>query len=277
MTRHEDGVILINILAILALASVAVLVMIEVQDSAITSTRRFDEAAQALAIVRGAELTAIAALRRDLEAGSVDHPGDEWGQIGEVDAAIEGGTFSLEVVDAQDRFNLNNLANREARSPLFRRIAAVAGIDPELRARIENGLRVTGMLSDVASLRRFGASDEDIEALRRFVTTLPASTRINLNSADRSVLTLLFDDAVLARLLEERRAVEPLSRSRLRDMRIVVPFDAGFSSDYFVISASARTGSVTQGTESLAFRDRSLAGAPVRILRRQRKSGDLPS
>ena len=61
----REGMILLNVLLILAVASVAVLVMVTSQDIEVQRSTRRRDAAQAGAYARAGELSAITGLRRD--------------------------------------------------------------------------------------------------------------------------------------------------------------------------------------------------------------------
>ena len=64
LTRRE-GMILLNVLLVLAVASVAVLIMVSTQDIEVQRSTRLRDAAQASAYARAGELSAVTALRRD--------------------------------------------------------------------------------------------------------------------------------------------------------------------------------------------------------------------
>ena len=65
MKRGEEGMILVNVLMFVAIAAGLVLLMINREELALDRGLRTREAARALAIVRGGELSAVVALRRD--------------------------------------------------------------------------------------------------------------------------------------------------------------------------------------------------------------------
>ena len=133
MARREDeqGMILVNVLMFVAIASGLVLLMISREELALDRSLRGREAARAAAIVRGGELSAISALRKDAkEAPDADHAGERWASIGAQGVAIDGGSFDLAVSDAEGRFNVNSLRSGEVASVLlFQKLAAIAGLD----------------------------------------------------------------------------------------------------------------------------------------------------
>lgn len=267
----EDGIVLVNVLAVLALASAVVLIMVSLQDSATLRSRRFAEAAQALAIAEGGELSAITALRRDAADGNDgDHRGEAWAAIEETDAPVEGGSFTLRIEDAQGRYNLASMA-RAGSGGVFPRIAKAAGIDAVEAARIELALRAVGRIERADILLQLGLTEAELARLTPYVTILPRPTRINLNSADEALLAALFDDALAARLLVAKRQSQGFLTSRdVRELRAVVPFGTTFSSDYFRVRADVRIGDTHQTVESLIER----RGDKVNVVSRKRESGD---
>ena len=98
VAEREQGMILVNVLMFVAIASGLVLLMINREEVALDRSIRSREAARALAIVRGGELSALSALQRDARvAPEADYPGEPWGAIGENGIAIEGGRFDLAI------------------------------------------------------------------------------------------------------------------------------------------------------------------------------------
>ena len=117
--RDERGMILLNVLIIVMLATAILAIMLAGDDDDIERSILLRDASQAMATARGAELSAIAALRRDAASGSMADTLDEkWAQISDRDARIEGGTFSFAVADAQAKFNINSLGRGDALSQL---------------------------------------------------------------------------------------------------------------------------------------------------------------
>ena len=67
MTRDpENGVVLFNVLVIVAFMSLVVMAMVSMGDLAIARSQRFSEAGQATLFITAGEQTAIAALQQDM-------------------------------------------------------------------------------------------------------------------------------------------------------------------------------------------------------------------
>ncbi|HVJ01635.1 MAG TPA: Type II secretory pathway component PulK-like protein, partial [Sphingomonas sp.] len=131
--EEEEGMILVNVLMFVAIAAALVALMISREELALDRALRSREAARAMAIVRGGELSALVALRRDGEvAPDVDHQGEPWAKLSEAGAPIEGGSFDLAIGDAEGRFNINAVRAGDAASTiLFQSIGEAAGLTPE--------------------------------------------------------------------------------------------------------------------------------------------------
>ena len=96
---------------VLGLAASIVYAMLTLADLSIARSQSFSEAGQGLALIRGGEQSAIAALRRDMIAApATDNAAEPWAKIAQEPIAIPGGSFALHIEDAQGHFNLNTLA-----------------------------------------------------------------------------------------------------------------------------------------------------------------------
>ncbi len=197
----ESGVVLLNVLLIVAVASAVVVVMTAAQDVGVQRALRLREAAQAGAIARAGELSAVVALRRDKAAApQSDHLREAWAGVGQVETAIQGGRFSLAISDAQARFNVNNLAGGglAARDTLAKLLAA-AGAPAEIVDRIAAYIEATGPVGDMASLGRLGIDPAVLARIEATVTALPTPTAVNVNTAGEELMAVM-----LASLLERR-------------------------------------------------------------------------
>lgn len=265
MTRPADadrggdqaGMILINVLVIVMLATAVLALMIAGDDSDIERSIRLREASDAMAVARGAELSAIAALRRDMaEGANMDAPSEEWGSIADSNAAIEGGRFSYAVQDAQARFNVTNLIRMDARNlALFTAIASAAGWTKEDVGALQQAVLASGDVPDIDDLRAIGIAEEKLVALAQLVTFLPEPTDINANTASEGLLAIVLNDPALAsRLVAERERSGGLTRGDLAELGIALPPGVSVSSNYFWSGAGVRIGSTVQRLTSLLQR-----------------------
>jgi len=261
MKRRDDetGMILVNVLMFVAIASGIVLLLISREELALDRGLRMREAARALAVVRGGELSALVALRRDAEvAPDVDHVGEPWAKLSESGAPIEGGTFDLAIADAEGRFNLNSLRSGEAASTvLFQTIGHEAGLTPEQIVAIIEYVRLKGPVTDVRPLRLAGLDPKAVAQLERLVTALPGTTALNLNAADEEMLRILFRDPLVAsRLAAVRQRQNYLTLKDLSDQNVTMPWGASFRSNSFWVRARATIGGTSQQTATLIQRKR---------------------
>ncbi len=256
--------ILVNVLLFVAIASGIVMLMISGEDGALQRAGRMREAARAQAIARGGETSAVVALRRDLLTGpDSDNAGERWA-AGDRGVAIDGGTFSLAIADAQDRFNVNAVISGEAGPiELLSRIGLSAGLTPEQIARAIELIRLAGPIADLRPLARAGLDPTVAARLSTMITALPHEGKINLNAVGEPLLAILLDDPMKAHeLIAVRTRQTYLTPQDFADAHVAVPQQAGFTSSLFRVTASVTIGDTTQHFTSLIAR-RMVDGVPV--------------
>lgn len=250
--------ILVNILSLVALASAIVMLMLSGESTAVDRTLRFREASQAVALARAGELSAAVALRRDaLEAPEVDHLREPWARVIEREAAIEGGTFTLTITDAQSRFNLNNLGQfgglgAAALGP----IAEALQLDPAMMQRIGQAVQQGGPLLQLSQLRDLGIDEETIARLAPLVTTLPAATSVNINTASEELIALLTQNPAAAQILvNQRERAGFITQNDIGTAGIFLPPGVGFTSNFFWVRTTVTIGDTPQTMTSLLQRE----------------------
>ncbi len=282
MTRRDDeqGMILVNVLMFVAIASGLVLLMIGREELALDRALRSREAARAAAVVRGGELSALAALQRDaLATPQVDHAGEAWASIGANGAAIDGGTFDLAVSDAEGRFNVNMLRSGDAVPViLFQKLARVAGLDEQQTVEAIAYIRTQGPVSDIRPIRLIpGADPAAIARLERMVTALPGKTTINLNAADEELLAFLIGDPLAAqRIVAIRKRNGQITLRDLSDLKVSQPPGTAFSSNTYWVRVRAKIGDTTQQGATLIQRRRSAQGAVTTVPVARWRNAALP-
>lgn len=251
--------ILVNVLMFVAIASGLVLLLINREELALDRGLRTREAARALAVARGGELSAVVALRRDAaDSPDEDSPAEPWARLSENGAPIEGGSFDLAIADAQGRFNINALRSGEAGSVvLFQTIAQEVGLTPEQIIQAITYVRLQGPVTDLRPMRMAGFDPKAVDRLERLVTALPGKTQINLNAADPEMLRILFrDPLVAARLAEVRARNGRLTLKDLTDQNVTLPWGTSFRSDTFWVRTRATIGGTSQQIATLIQRRR---------------------
>ncbi|MHA6722515.1 type II secretion system minor pseudopilin [Sphingomonas sp. RS2018] len=255
---HDDaGMILVNVLMFVAIAAGLVLLMIEREELALDRSLRVREAAVASAAVRGGEISAIVALRRDAEvAPEADNPAEPWGALAERGAPIAGGTFDLAISDAEGKFNVNMLRSGNSMATLlFDRLAEQAGIDHETALKAVELVRLHGPFTDLRPLRFAGFDPPTLAKMEALVTALPGETAINLNAASPEVLTVLFNDPVVVdRLVRVRARQGFLTPKDLDDQKVSAPPGTSFRSNTFWVRTRATVGDTVQQGATLIQR-----------------------
>ncbi|WCT72870.1 type II secretion system protein GspK [Sphingomonas naphthae] len=257
VAARERGMILINVLLFVALASAVVVMMLSAEDASLHRTARLTEAGRARAAALGGEASAITALRRDqVGGGDSDNRGEPWGQLTASNVAIRGGRFDLAIADAEDRFNINLLANDDAGSQLLAaKLAGALSLPPVLIEQVRAYLRMTGPVSDVGVIAVPGLPPETQVRLRGLLTALPGSNSINANAIGVDLLGILLDDPVKARLLIELRDRRGfLLREDFAVQGISVPPILAFTSQTFWVRTRVTIGDTTQTLTSLLRR-----------------------
>jgi general secretion pathway protein K len=275
--RDREGMILVNVLFVVAIAMIVVMMMVTTQDVAIDRTGRFRDAAQATAYARAGEASVIVALRRDaVEAPDSDHPGEPWGAVEDRNVAIRGGRFTVAVADDQARFNLNNLgAGDLAAEALLVRVLDALGLSGDLFEPILGHVRVSGPVESLEEFTIVGVEPDDIRTLSRLATVLPDETTINLNTADERLLAVIFDSPVTARLVDSaRRRRGYLTPADLAALSTPVPPGTGFTSNFYTVETDMMVGTTRQRTASALRRRAGPAGIEVVVYGRQRLSAD---
>ncbi|WP_174274073.1 type II secretion system protein GspK [Sphingomonas bacterium] len=258
-SAREEGLVLVNVLLMVVLASGLVAAMLVAQNASLQRSQRLRDAASADAALAGAELSAIGALRRDaVRQPESDDLNQSWARIGDRDRAIAGGTFSLVVADAQAKFNVNTLARGDSASrATLASIVDLLRLPPDVATRIAALLKAVGPISSLAQLGLAGVQPAQIAKLAAFCTVLPpAAATINVNTADERLLGVLVGDQVAGRLLANRRARQGfLARPDFIFARTLVPSSAGFASDFYWVRGSVSIGGTRRGQTTLLRRD----------------------
>ncbi len=239
--RSEDGIVLVNVLVVLAIAAGVVALMLNMQDRALDRVRQAANMAQAEALVLAGETSVLVALRRDMvESPEADHLGEPWAASLQKEVVLETGRFSVMVEDVNARYDVNRLAARRVVDiQAFSRIAAAAGLDGTAVARVVSGLAQRGPVADPSDLASFGLSPDQIASLSPHVTAFTAAEgQVNLNAAGALVLgALLADPGAAGRLLRLRSEQGSLATSDFAKVGAAQPPASGFTSDVWDVTA----------------------------------------
>ena len=264
--KPDEGVVLINVLVILALTASVVYAMISLSELSITRSQRFSAAGQALALIAAGEASAIVALRRDMaDAPATDHNAETWALVGQKEVAIAGGSFSLKIEDEQRFLNLSSLpASGALGMQMLQRIVLALELAPDVAPRIVARLAQPDPLVRMDDLvAEAGITQADMLRLSELVTVLPGRTDINLNTAPEALLGVVTDNPVQARRLagiRERNGF--LTQADLTAAQIILPAGVGFTSRYFQVTTTVTVDGITQTMETLLQRRPGNGGSP---------------
>lgn len=270
---HDSGVVLVNVLVVLAIAGGLIVLLISNQDASIQRISRSADAAIAEQIAFGAEASVVDALRRDMDtAPEVDHLNEPWAQS-VIQQAVElpTGTFSVAITDLQGRYDINQLAVQTVGSQAFaRRLMEALGQPPEIADQIGRILRAVGRVQALDDLAAFGIPQSALDAMSPHVTALPVDGTINLNSVDPLLLAVMLqNDGQAGQVLRLRAAQGSVSLEALRDAGILRPQNSGFTSNVYLIDVLAEAGSARMAMQTLVVRQDNLGRKSVDILQRR--------
>lgn len=260
--------------------------------------------AQARMLLAAGADWARSVLYDDSRMGNVDHLGEPWA-LRLPPVAVENGELSGRIQDQDGAFNLNNLLENGAISiaqlARLRRLLEILDLSPTLADAIADWIDADGEvvsnagaedayylalarpylpgnrpLVDVSELARVRGFDENALArLRPFVSALPRTTALNVNTASPEVLAAAIDGLGLdgARSLAAER-----DRRYFRDREdftgrlprglSVDARNISVASDYFLVNIRVAFGDAeARGTVMLA---RGVAGWPEVLWRKLR-------
>ena len=199
---------------------------------------------------------------------------------------IEGGFLSGYIEDEQAKFNLNSIVISEVALTRFQRLcdnlevdrgfipALMDWIDEDFDIRYPDGMeenydayRVANReLADVSELMLVhNVTAEMVEKLRPYVTALPATTTINVNTMSETVFLSLGESLDAARFIEERES-DPFDSVEEFIERLQLPIESeGLSvgTRYFRAHGQVVQGDRSFNLTSLVFRDEKGATAVV--------------
>ncbi|WP_158529895.1 type II secretion system minor pseudopilin [Paracoccus sediminilitoris] len=254
----QDGVVLINVLVMLALASSVLYAMISLSDLSIARSQRFSEAGQAQALIAAGEASLIAALTRDMaQDPQTDNLSEPWAQIAQEPIAIAQGNFALTIQDAQSRINLNSNAIRGAfGAQVLDRVGQALTLPPDVAARIIARLAQQQPLDRLEDLIfQVGLTAQEVDQLSEFLTVLPRSTDVNLNTASPGVIGALAEDPdQAASLVAIRDRNGLLTAEDVTDAQQVLLPGTGFTSSWFRVTVTVQVGRTVQQSIALIQR-----------------------
>lgn len=268
----DDGVVLVNVLVVLALAASLVYLMFGAQDVSLERARLISAASQADALARAGETSVVLALRRDMaEAPDIDHMGEPWAiAVQQQEVRLSTGRFSVTVEDLQGRFDVNRLVEDNLQDRfVVERLVALLELPETLTETLIRGMVRNGPVRGLWQLRDLGVPRAALEALSPYLVALPAGGDLNLNSAPSLVLNAVLGNQAAARRLELRRERQGfVTPDDLKAADLLLPPGAGFTSDTYAATTSAEVDGITVTLRSVLLRISNPLGQRVEVLER---------
>lgn len=291
MKRVQQGVALITVLLIVAMATTVAAFMAQQQGFWQREFENSRDRAQARRIAQAGVDWARAVLADDAASNQYDHPHEMWAMKLPAIPVEDGEVLGL-IVDQQGLFNLNNLVQNGAVSPVdlarFQKLLSSLGLPPELAYALadwidadsqampsggaEDGYylnlpkpyraanRALVDLSELLWVRGFDV--QIIKRLSGYVAVLPERTPINVNFATAEVLSAVITDLPLqdARQIVSWRKDHPFKT--VAEFMQRLQFGVGsaaitelsVTSRYFLVEGHAVQGQGEFSAQALLFR-----------------------
>ena len=295
MTYHgtrEQGVAVIMVLLVLAIVAVTTAALVKRHQFNQAMTSQLIHLGQAKAHIQGAEHWAHLLLKQDRQDNTIDHLGEAWTQMA-LPMPVEQGFVSGQMVALEGKFNLNSVVNGPS-AAAFERLLEQHQLNPQLSGYLtdwidENIETQQGTLEDAYYLalpvpyrsanqglldpselglvRGFDATT--VNLLKPYITALPFTSKININSANEGLLIAMSGS------ITQTKAQQLVTQRKLNYWRNVSAFvDAALgqksannqaqwddltqiatvSSDYFGLEINAQFGVAKTRLESTLHR-----------------------
>lgn len=277
----QAGIALLSAILI-TLTATAIIVSITHEEAfAIRKTSRIQLMDRAGLYALGLEDWARIFLQQDRKDSKIDHFGEDWA-VGIPGLPIENGSLAGFIEDEQAKFNLNNLLASQEWVTRFMLLcdnlevdttfvpALLDWIDDDFDVRYPEGAeenydtyRVANRpMVDVSELLLVkNVTPEIYESLKDYVTALPTTTDINVNTMSETMYLSLDDKLNLdAKLFNEERDKDEFNSVQDFIDRMQKPInETGLSvtTEYFHAYGQVRQGDIVLNLDSLLFRDQS--------------------
>ena len=264
----QGGVVLVNVLVVLAIAGGLMLLLVSSQEAAFDRVARAADAAVVEQIAMGAEASVVDALRRDLdEAPETDHLAEPWAQgVIQDEVSLPTGRFSVRVTDLQAKFDINQMAEPSAGLLDFlRRLLLALDQPPETANQISRIMGVVGQIARLDDLATFG-----VAAMAPHVTALPIAGTVNLNTVDPLLLQVMLQNrSHAAQLIRTRESRGFLTLDDLRSVGAQRPQNSGFTSNAYRVDILAEAGTAAIEMQTILTRRNARGVQAVDILERR--------
>jgi general secretion pathway protein K len=291
MRKNERGIAVVLAMGVVALAAITTTAIMVSQSTWARQSELTTDHAQAQCLVRAGVDWARAVLSYDRNVSNVDHLGEPWAQR-LAPMPVDRGEISGFIEDQQGAFNLNNLASADGIDPAelarFRRLLGILDLPPTLADALvdwidadsvqfsANGaedayylglnrpyLAANQPLTDISELALVRGFDDKVRArLRPFVTALPRSTQVNINTAPAEVIAAIFEGMNIdtARSLVAQRSRAYFNSMADFSNRLPPGYQIPISgvvlySEYFMVTVRATIGTTPASGVALLTRE----------------------
>ena len=305
-TPRQRGAAIITALLVVTLAAVLVSALFYQMNVSIRSIENRASLAQTRWVERAAIDWARVVLASDLRTTVGDHPIEVWAQpIPEtrLDATVTGGQsitddsrdafLAGQIVDAQARFNLNNLVDATGKADnlqraAFRRLLVNLGLPEQLESalvvRLMNArptvvdkrvipatLPPLMRLTDLADIP--GVDGSALQKLQPHAIVLPQPSKVNLHTASAEVIAAMLDIQLgQAKRFVRNRETKPYGSVELaidaaggqKSPEIIQLVD--ISTNWFIIGGLIRYDRIESLTETLLHRTGSSSSQSVKVV-----------
>ena len=216
--NKQKGVALILVLLSLTLLASAGSYLLDDDHMAIRRVENQHASLQAQYVAQSGLQWAMLVLQKDGELSKTDHLNEPWNTLTQpID--IENGSLTIEVIDAQSKFNLNNLRSDTDGAWMsgLKRLIESLDLTPELAARIKDWIDVdssptgfdgaeddeyllddpamrtaNGFMGDISELLLIKGVDTAVfEKIAPFLTAIPGSDlKINVNTCHEALFRI---------------------------------------------------------------------------------------
>ena len=242
--RKQKGLALLVAMLIVVLVTTVAVSILHEEKFTIRKTAHIQGMDRARLYAVGLEDWARVFLRQDREKSDTDSLDEDWA-IGVPGLPIEGGYLAGYLEDEQAKFNLNSVVVSDLWVERLRRLCRNLEVDdifiPALIDWIDQDFEVTypdGMeenyqayrvanreLTDISELLLVhNVTPEMYEKLRPYITALPATTTINVNTMSEVIFRSLGEEGDVKQFIDEREE-EPYSSVENFVERLQLPID----------------------------------------------------
>ena len=273
----QAGIALLSAILI-TLTATAIIVSISHEEAfSIRKTSRILLMDRARLYALGLEDWARIFLQKDRKDTAIDHLGEDWA-ISIPGLPIEGGLLSGFIEDEQAKFNINNLLVSEEWVNRFRRLcnnldidttfvaALLDWIDEDFEVRYPDGAEEHYDTYRVANRAMVDTSElllvkhvtvEIFDSLKPYITALPTTTDINVNTISETVFLSLGENLSADSFIQERDKEEFSSIQNFIE-RLQIPLEESglsVSTEYFHAYGLVSQGDLVFNLDTLLHRD----------------------